>query len=81
MSINRFRIYGREEKCADGDLCYYEDVEAILNSAQLLKAEITECADDLLAVGCRTFRDTERLNSAIVKLRQLSAVHKALTEI
>ncbi len=50
--INRFRIYGREEKCVDGDLCYFEDVEAILNSAQQLKAEIAAFSDKLLSQEC-----------------------------
>lgn len=70
--VNRFRIYGREEKCVDGDLCYYEDVEAILSSAQLLKAEIAVCANDLECL--LDSLDSVKGKNIINKLRQLSAV-------
>ena len=65
--------WGGTKELIDGEYYLVSDVEAILNSAQLLKVEIAELANRLyqLNVGCRATRQDI---DDIIKLRQLSAV-------
>lgn len=47
QNIQRFNIYGKEDVCKNGSLCYWEDVEPYikeqnLNSLQQLKDSISD---------------------------------------
>lgn len=47
--MKTFKIYGHGDDCdkkEDGALCYYSDVEPILNSLQQIKAEIAKICDE-----------------------------------